>query len=116
MPGGTSYDGMIRGYENRSVGPRQNNTEIGGKTMLIFTLEYQFPVVQQQIYALLFADAGNAWKSVAVTDLTNLKRSAGVGVRIVAPMLGVIGFDMAYGFDNELGGEWHPHFQLGTSF
>ncbi|KPL19954.1 MAG: hypothetical protein AMJ92_00370 [candidate division Zixibacteria bacterium SM23_81] len=116
MPGGTSYDGMIRGYDNRSVGPRQDNTEIGGKTMLIFTLEYQFPVVQQQIYALFFADAGNAWRSVGETDLTDLKRSAGVGVRIVAPMLGVIGFDMAYGFDNEFGGEWHPHFQLGTSF
>jgi outer membrane protein insertion porin family len=116
MPGGTSYDGMIRGYENRSVGPRENNTEIGGRTMLTFTLEYQFPIVQQQIYGLLFTDAGNAWKSVTETDITDLKRSAGVGIRIVAPMLGVIGFDLAYGFDNEFGGEWHPHFQLGTSF
>ena len=116
MPGGTSYDGMIRGYDNRSVGPMENGTEIGGKTMLIFTAEYQFPVVEQQIYGLLFADAGNAWKSLAETDITSLKRSAGVGIRIVAPMIGVIGFDLAYGFDNVLGGEWHPHFQLGTSF
>jgi len=116
MPGGTSYDGMIRGYDNRSVGPVENGTEIGGKTMLIFTAEYQFPVVEQQIYGLLFADAGNAWKSLAETDVTNVKRSAGVGVRIVAPMIGVIGFDLAYGFDNIEGGEWHPHFQLGTSF
>jgi outer membrane protein insertion porin family len=116
MPGGTSYDGMIRGYDNRSVGPQQNGTEIGGRTMLIFTLEYQFPVVQQQIYGLLFVDAGNAWRSLAETDPTDLKRSAGVGIRIVAPMLGVIGFDLAYGFDNEPRGEWHPHFQLGTSF
>jgi len=116
MPGGTSYDGMIRGYNERSVGPVEGSTKIGGETMLIFTLEYQFPVVQQQIYALLFADAGNAWKNLAETDITDLKRSAGVGVRIVAPMLGVIGFDIAYGFDNVLGGEWHPHFQMGTSF
>ena len=116
MPGGTSYDGMIRGYDNRSVGPEQNGTEIGGRTMLIFTLEYQLPIVQQQIYGLLFADAGNAWRNVAETDPTDLKRSAGVGIRIVAPMLGVIGFDLAYGFDNVPRGEWHPHFQLGTSF
>jgi outer membrane protein insertion porin family len=84
--------------------------------MFILTLEYQFPVVEQQIYGLLFADAGNAYRSVPETNLTDLKRSAGVGIRIVAPMLGVIGFDLAYGFDNILGGEWHPHFQLGTSF
>ncbi len=116
MPGGTSYDGMIRGYDNRSVGPTENGSEIGGKTMLIFTAEYQFPVVEQQIYGLLFMDAGNAWKSLAETDITDLKRSAGVGIRIVAPMIGVIGFDLAYGFDNLAGGEWHPHFQLGTSF
>ena len=116
MPGGTSYDGMIRGYDNRSVGPVEKGTEIGGKTMLIFTAEYQFPVVEQQIYGLLFADAGNAWKSLAETDVTSLKRSAGLGIRIVAPMIGVIGFDLAYGFDNLEGGEWHPHFQLGTSF
>jgi outer membrane protein insertion porin family len=116
MPGGTSYDGMIRGYDNRSVGPVENGTEIGGKTMLIFTAEYQIPVVEQQIYGLLFMDAGNAWKSLSETDITDLKRSAGVGIRIVAPMIGVIGFDLAYGFDNAEGGEWHPHFQLGTSF
>jgi outer membrane protein insertion porin family len=116
MPGGTSFDGTIRGYDNRSVGPVESGAEIGGKTMLIFTAEYQFPVVEQQIYGLLFMDAGNAWRSLNETDITDLKRSAGVGIRIVAPMIGVIGFDMAYGFDNLEGGEWHPHFQLGTSF
>ena len=84
--------------------------------MLLFTLEYQFPIVEQQIYGLTFLDAGNAWRSMAESDITDLKRSVGFGVRIVAPMLGVIGFDLAYGFDNLLGGEWHPHFQLGTQF
>jgi outer membrane protein insertion porin family len=107
---------MIRGYDNRSVGPLENGTEIGGQTMLIFNMEYQFPIVQQQIYGLLFADAGNAWKNLSETDPTDLRRSAGVGLRIVAPMLGVIGFDLAYGFDHLPRGEWHPHFQLGTSF
>jgi outer membrane protein insertion porin family len=119
FPGGTSYDGQIRGYDDRSVGPRSQGTEIGGQTMLIFTIEGQFPIVEHQIYGVLFADAGNAWSSLSDTDPFSLQRSAGLGIRIVAPMIGLIGIDLAYRLDDlyeQKRGEWQPHFQMGTSF
>lgn len=119
FPGGTSFDGMIRGYDDRSVGPRSQRTEIGGRTMLIFSLEGQFPVVEHQIYGILFADAGNAWSSLSETDPFDLQRSVGFGIRIVAPMIGLIGIDLAYRLDDlfeQKKGEWQPHFQMGTRF
>ena len=125
FPGGTSFDGMIRGYDDRSVGPRSQRTEIGGQTMLIFTIEGQVPIVEHQIYGLLFADAGNAWSSISETDPFQLQRSVGFGIRIVAPMIGLIGIDLAYRIDDlfsapgeieQKKGEWQPHFQMGTAF
>jgi hypothetical protein len=40
----------------------------------------------------------------------------GTGIRIEVPMMGILGFDIAYGFDEKSYGGWNPHFQLGTSF
>lgn len=119
FPGGTSFDGIIRGYDDRSVGPRSQKTEIGGRTMLIFTLEGQFPIVEHQIYGVLFADAGNAWATLSETDPFDLQRSVGFGIRVVAPMIGLIGIDLAYRLDDlfeQKKGEWQPHFQMGTAF
>jgi outer membrane protein insertion porin family len=49
-------------------------------------------------------------------NISNLKRGAGVGVRLEVPMLGLMGFDFGYGFDREGGGKWEPHFQIGRTF
>lgn len=70
------------------------------------------------IYALGFVEAGNAWHDVKDFNPFELKRSAGVGVRIFLPMIGMMGIDMAYGFDKIRGskGGWHPHFILGSEF
>lgn len=122
LPGGTSFDGQIRGYENRRVGPiDRDGLEIGGQSMLIFTLEYTFPLAAQQaLYGLVFADAGNSWLDLGDTDPFNLRRSVGFGLRMFTPMVGLIGFDFAYGFDHyENGrrkGRWVPHFQFGAQF
>ena len=62
------------------------------------TAEIRYPVVQA-IQALAFFDAGNTWESPMTTDLTDLKRGAGLGVRIDVPMVGQLGFDYGYGFD-----------------
>ncbi|MFH1008683.1 MAG: outer membrane protein assembly factor BamA [Candidatus Latescibacterota bacterium] len=114
-PGGTSFDGVIRGYNDMSVGPSE-----GGRAMFIAGLECQFPIVEQQIYGLIFADAGNSWLWFSETDPFDLKRSLGFGARVMAPMIGLIGFDFAYGFDHlrngKRAGEWHTHFQFGKSF
>jgi outer membrane protein insertion porin family len=124
-PGGTDPDGMIRGYSDGSIGPTDSEGNLlRGRSVLVYNLEYQFPIVEQQIYALLFADAGNAWLSGRAirpfalrhrSDL-DLFRSAGLGARLVVPGMGVIGFDFAYGFDHPEKGEWRPHFQFGTTF
>ncbi len=122
LPGGTSFDGQIRGYENRRVGPvDRDGLEIGGQSMLIFTLECTFPLAQEQaLYGLVFADAGNSWLDLGDTDPFDLRRSVGFGLRMFTPMVGLIGFDFAYGFDHfENGrrkGRWVPHFQFGAQF
>ena len=71
------------------------------------------------IYALSFSEAGNAWKSVATFSPFDVKRSAGVGVRIFLPMVGMMGIDWAYGFDKALtaqGAGSHFHSSLGQEF
>ena len=67
--------------------------------------ELHFPVLMQGstvIYALAFAEAGNAWTEVKKINPFKLKRSAGVGVRIFLPMIGLMGIDWGYGFDKAL--------------
>ncbi len=119
-PGGTDPDGVIRGYDDSFIGPRDDNGYyLRGRSMLVYNAEYQFPVVEQQIYGLLFYDMGNAWeagKYISPFDFGGLYKSAGFGLRLVLPPLGTIGFDMGYGFDKERGGAWKPHFQLGNTF
>ena len=88
--------------------------------MMVLNLEYRFPVAEQQVYGLLFADAGNAWENIRGLNPSDLRRSVGFGFRVMTPMLGMIGFDFAYGFDrrkvdNRSPG-WNTHFQFGPQF
>lgn len=118
-PGGTDPDGMIRGYSDASIGPVNR-----GRSMLVYNFELQYPLMEQQMYFLLFADAGNAWLSgrsmkpfaFRHTSDQALFRSAGLGARLVIPGMGIIGFDFGHAFDGEERGEWRPHFQFGTTF
>lgn len=120
MPGGTSFDGFVRGYSNRKVGPLLNGEEIGGETMLVNNLELQVPIVKGMIYGIGFFDFGNAWRNLAVTNPFDMKRSAGFGARMSIPQVGMIGFDIGYGFDRVEGstrvGGWRTHFQFGNMF
>jgi outer membrane protein insertion porin family len=129
-PGGIDPDGIIRGYPDGAIGPKDpRGFLVRGRSLLVYNLEYQFPVVEQQIYGLLLADLGSAYHGgwdVQPIAFKNLYKSLGFGIRLVVPNLGVIGFDMAYGFDynqydqpdvkNRHHGEWRPHFNFGTSF
>jgi outer membrane protein insertion porin family len=112
-PGGTGVDG-IRGYGENSIGPKSSGYVIGGRAEAIFTLEYKLRL-SRQLSFLAFADAGNAWNSVDQFSFSDLKRGAGVGVRLEIPMLGLMGFDFGYGFDKDNPG-WEPHFQVGRTF
>lgn len=113
-PGGTGPDG-IRGYPDQGVGPRDGGYYIGGQTLALFSLEYKLRL-SPQLSFLTFADAGNTWNSLDQFNLSDLKRGAGVGIRLEIPMLGLLGFDFGYGFDRPGGGRWEPHFQIGRTF
>ncbi len=107
----------MRGYENGQFTPWGYEGYAYGK----FTFELHFPFMLQPattIYALAFAEAGNAWTRVGDFSPFNLKRSAGVGVRIYLSMLGILGIDWGYGFDKVWGrrGGSQLHFVLGQEF
>ena len=107
----------LRGYENGSLTPYGRD----GYAYTRMGVELHFPLMLQQsttIYALSFVEAGNAWTSVSQFNPFSLKRSAGAGVRIFLPMVGMMGIDWAYGFDKVFGerGGSHFHFILGQEF
>ncbi|MBN1433739.1 outer membrane protein assembly factor BamA [Candidatus Fermentibacterales bacterium] len=111
--GGTGFYG-VRGYPDRSIGAVEGFETVGGRSMLILTAEYRLRVIDQ-VQLAVFADAGNAWSSLAASDFSDLHRGAGLGIRVEVPMLGIIGLDYGYGFDGPDRG-WEPHFQFGASF
>ena len=120
-PGGVDFwDGAVRGYPDRSLGPRVSNIPIGGRSMVVINLEYRFPIAEQQVYGILFADAGNAWETIPELNPLKLRRSLGFGFRVQTPMLGMIGFDFGYGFDRPkvdgVPAGWNTHFQFGPQF
>ena len=84
-------------------------------------MELHFPLMLQPsatIYPIAFVEAGNAWTSVKRFNPFDMKRSAGAGVRVYLPMIGMMGIDWAYGFDNVFGrkGGSNFHFVLGQEF
>ena len=119
----------LRGYDNGSL----SNTaayEAGTSTYYNayaydrFTLELHYPFMlgNTTIYGLTFLEGGNAWVDTKNFNPFNMKRSAGVGVRIFLPMVGLMGIDWAYGFDKvyqngtlKKGGSQF-HFILGQEF
>jgi len=121
-PGGIDYwDGQVRGYPDYSLGPkRDDGISLGGRSMMVLNLEYRFPIAEQQVYGILFADAGNAWRTIPDLNPLDLRRSLGFGFRVQTPMLGMIGFDFGYGFDRKrvdgAPAGWKTHFQFGPQF
>ncbi|MBD3166078.1 BamA/TamA family outer membrane protein, partial [bacterium] len=122
---GISFGESLRGYDERSVGPITDVGDgyaVGGQTMFKHTVEARVPIIPNPtVFMLFFSDAGNVWYSQSETDLTDLKRSVGVGLRLFMPMIGLIGLDYGYGFDyleadGSRRGRWMPHFQFGRTF
>lgn len=110
----------LRGYEDPYAGSWAR--EVGGRVALKYSTEFRVQILPNPtMYGLIFAEAGNTWQNVEDTDPMNLRRSVGIGARVFMPMIGIIGFDYAYGFDNydEQGrryGKWEPHFVFGRGF
>ena len=108
----------LRGYENGSLTPYSSL----GYAYDRFTLELRYPFMlgNTTIYGLGFLEGGNAWYDTNKFNPFDMKRSAGVGVRIFLPMVGLMGIDWAYGFDKALStgtkGGSQFHFILGQEF
>ena len=116
----TEYISM-RGYQSGSLTPY--DATVGrnmGYLYNKYTMEIRYPISLEQnatIWALAFVEAGNCFADIKDYNPFNLKRSAGVGVRLFLPMFGLMGIDWGWGFDpingsNSYGGSQF-HFVLG---
>lgn len=114
----------LRGYDDRSIAPVDvQNRYLPGTVMSKQTVELRFNVALNPIpiYFLGFAEAGNVWQNVKKTEIFDLKRSAGLGARLLINPIGLLGFDYGYGYDNSVPGVktpsgWKFHFQFGRGF
>lgn len=126
--GGDGMSGYSYGYATETIGLRGydngNLTPYGyeGYAYDRFTLELRYPFMlgNTTIYGLTFIEGGNAWNDTKKFNPFDMKRSAGIGVRIFLPMVGLMGIDWAYGFDKYFLGQQQGggqfHFILGQEF
>ncbi|MFW6019132.1 MAG: BamA/TamA family outer membrane protein, partial [Bacteroidales bacterium] len=94
----------MRGYANQTLTPKGDQENyIGGTIFNKYTFELRYPISlnpQATIYVLGFMEAGDTWLKFKEFQPFNVKRSAGLGLRIRLPMFGLLGLDWGYGFDN----------------
>ncbi len=110
----------LRGYGNAALTPYSGDEAYAYSRL---SLELRYPVLFEQsatVYVLGFLEAGNAWTDIKEFNPFSLKRSAGVGVRVFLPMIGLMGLDWGYGFDSPTAGSAKSgsqiHFILGQEF
>lgn len=94
----------LRGYDDRALGVLNDDTDLyTGRVFSKFSTELRYPLTLSptaSIYALVFAEAGNLWESTDDIDYGDLKKSAGFGLRLYLPIIGLVGLDYGYGFDS----------------
>ena len=108
----------LRGYENNRL-----SSISGGTIYNKFQLELRYSITDApsaSIYTLGFVEAGNSYDNFETYNPFDLKRSAGVGVRIFMPAFGLLGIDFAHGFDplpgQAIKSGWQTHFIIGRQF
>ena len=110
----------MRGYEDGALDPDTNNYSCAYNK---YTVELRYPVIlkpSSQIYVLGFLEGGNAFESWKKFSPFRIKRSAGFGVRLYLPVVGMLGIDWGYGFDpparstTKSGSQFH--FVMGQQF
>ncbi len=110
----------LRGYTDGALDPTDSDYSIAYNK---YTTELRYPIIMQpstQIYALAFAEAGNGFSSWRTFSPFDIKRSAGFGVRLYLPIVGMLGIDWGYGFDPAAGETTRSgsqfHFVMGQQF
>lgn len=107
----------LRGYPDNSI-----SRPVGDPIVARYTMEVRYPVSlnpQATIFILGFAEAGNTWSNFRSFNPFDVKRSAGVGLRVFLPMFGLLGIDYGWGFDPVPGypgagnGKGQFHFTIG---
>ncbi|MCB9192396.1 MAG: outer membrane protein assembly factor BamA [Flavobacteriales bacterium] len=113
----------LRGYDNNSLTPAINGSQVGGTIFTKYGAEVRYrvsPNPQATVYILAFAEAGNSYLKFSDYKPFQLRKSAGVGVRIFLPMFGLLGLDYGWRFDDVPGypnmapGQFH--FSIGQQF
>ncbi|MCL2132712.1 MAG: outer membrane protein assembly factor BamA [Bacteroidales bacterium] len=92
----------LRGYSNSSLTPLVSGA-YAGRIYDKFTLELRHPIIMQpqaNIYGYVFFEGGNAWSAFEDFNPFAIKRSFGLGVKLMLPVVGILGIDWGYGFDN----------------
>ena len=118
---------QLRGYDNQALTPRDPLTGSVDGALLYnkFSMELRYPLTLKpsaSIYGLAFLEGGNGFNNFQEFNPFQIKRSAGVGLRIFMPAFGLLGIDFGYGFDedyrtNSVGPSgWQTHFIIGQQF
>jgi len=89
--GGVYYDGVVRGYDETSLG-----TDL---MMMTLSTELRFPIIEQQFYLGGFFDMGNSWNKLEQVNIGGMYKGIGTGVRLMLPMVGLLGFDFGWPLD-----------------
>ncbi|MGD8430179.1 MAG: autotransporter assembly complex family protein [Ectothiorhodospiraceae bacterium] len=100
-------DQSVRGYEYRSLAPRNDAGELlGGRYLTTGSVEYDYEFIPKWRFAL-FTDAGNAYDDLAEP----LKVGSGFGIHWVSPV-GPIRLDLAWAV-SEPGNPFRFHISMG---
>ena len=109
----------LRGYEDGALDPSSYYSVAYNK----YTMELRYPIIlkpNSSIYVLGFLEGGSGFNSWKEFSPFKIKRSAGVGVRLFLPVVGMLGIDWGYGFDPAFGKTERSgsqfHFIMGQQF
>jgi outer membrane protein insertion porin family len=95
----------LRGYDYWSVGltdPATGQT-IGGEKMMVYNFEFRFPLIKEQgVVGILFLDVGNVYGDDNSYSFSDIRKSAGVGVRWYSPV-GPIRLEYGFVLDRQPG-------------
>ena len=106
----------MRGFEQNAVGPvGVNNVPAGGNAVFVLNNELRVPLVRI-IDGVVFIDVGNVYPTIKDFTLTDLRESAGVGIRLRTPWL-LLRTDYGFVLDPRPGEKRNRfYFSIGQAF